>query len=125
MVTLAWLVQGILYPAFKHIPEERFTEYHAWYTRRITWFVGPLMVLQVVLHAYQITTGDLDPVRLAAAIGVLATWGITGLGAVPIHSRLTRHGYDEATVDRLLRVNLIRTLVWTAILVSWIPVLAG
>lgn len=125
MATLAWLVQGILYPAFRQIPEDRFQAYHAWYSRRITWYVGPLMVLQVILHAYHVVALQTDPMRVAAAVGVLATWIITGLMAVPLHGRLGHQGYDAASVDRLIRANLLRTLIWTGIPLAWIPYFAA
>ena len=110
-----------MYPAFKQIGGERFSTYHAWYTRRITWFVGPLMSLQVIFHAYQVTRVDVGTTVVFAALGVMATWLITGISAVPIHARLALDGFDEPLVDRLLRVNLVRALVWTAIVLAWIP----
>jgi len=119
MCTLTWLVHGIMYPAFKRIGPGYFGAYHSWYTRRITWFVGPLMGMQVILHAFQITRPEAGLAVMLAAVGVLATWVITGIGAVPIHARLSLEGYDVAVVDRLLSVSLWRSLVWTAIVLAW------
>lgn len=117
---LAWLVQAIIYPGMRDIDSDRFPTWHSWYTRRITWFVGPLMVGQVLLYAYLLVEGDTSLPVVLAAVLILATWIITGLLAVPKHAGLSRDGQSDDTIDHLLKANLYRSLCWTVIVVTWV-----
>ena len=117
---LAWLVQAIIYPGVRDIAPERFAAWHSWYTRRITWFVGPLMMGQVLMYAFLLVEGDRSAPVLLAALLVLVTWGITGIQAVPRHASLSRDGQSDAVIDDLLKANLYRTLCWTVIVVTWL-----
>ena len=118
-VTLAWLVQGVIYPTFRFVNHDAFEKYHSWYTSRITLFVAPLMIGQLLLHSFELVQfPDFGSITSMALI--LLVWGITGIGAVPAHARLGNEGKDELVISRLLRVNLVRTLLWTAVpLVHW------
>ena len=51
---------------------------------------------------------------------VLAIWGSTFLLQVPVHRALAS-GKDEKKIDRLVRSNWLRTMLWCAkaVLVSW------
>lgn len=117
--TLAVLVQAIIYPTLRHIDREQFPTYHTWYMRQITWIVGPLMVLQVIGHAYLIVQQP-DLLNGLSAFLVLLTWAITGVEAVPLHARLSRDGQDQVVLTRLLRVNLNRTVCWVLIVPLWL-----
>lgn len=111
---LALLVQGVIYPTLRDITPERFHSYHAWYTTRITWFVGPLMIAQVLLHAMDL----LETMEWAAYISsglVLSTWVITGIWAVPAHAKLASEGQEDTVISRLLSANLWRALAWSAL----------
>jgi len=112
---LAWMVHIIIYPTLKQIDSSRFNAYHAWYTNRITWFVGPLMISQVLVHGFALieNQGAIEFV-FAGLVGL--TWVITGLRAVPMHAKLSRDGQDDTVISSLLRANLQRSLVWTAIM---------
>lgn len=117
--TLAILVQFIIYPTLRDIDVNRFATYHAWYTRQITWIVGPLMVLQVIGHAYLVVETP-EALPITAALLVVLTWAITGIRAVPMHARLSRDGQEADVLDGLLRANLLRTVCWIAIVPLWI-----
>jgi len=120
MATVALMVQYLLYPGFKMVGPERFPAYHEWYTRRITWFVGPLMAGQVVLHAYFVVDDPSNVLNGMAALGVVLTWVITGVKAVPLHARLGRDGFDVTSVDALIRTNWTRSIIWIGIALMWI-----
>lgn len=44
---LIWVVQLIYYPAFAVVAAERFTDFHAGHSRRISWIVGPPMLAEL------------------------------------------------------------------------------
>ena len=47
LVGLLWVVQIVQYPQFKHIGREQFPSYELEYQRRITWIVGPMMLIEL------------------------------------------------------------------------------
>ena len=113
MAVLIWLVQLVVYPAFAAVRSERFVEWHAGYTRAITWIVGPLMLGQAALHAVALLRGSSVAAVLAVAL-IAVAWVATGTLAVPCHRRLER-GFDETAWRRLLRTNWIRTAAWSLV----------
>lgn len=119
LAVLALLVQAIIYPTLRSISEDVFPNYHDWYTRRITWFVGPLMIGQVIAHGFRMVTmgSTLDWV---AACLVLVAWVATGVRAVPLHAKLARDGQSESTIASLLSANALRTGAWVLTALLWI-----
>jgi hypothetical protein len=111
LVVLIWLVQIIIYPAFAEIAPDRFTSWHAGYTRAVTWIVAPLMLAQVALLAWLAVVRPSPRVLLAAAM-VAVAWIATFALAVPAHDTQAS-GLDRAVVARLVAGNWIRTIAWT------------
>jgi uncharacterized membrane protein len=116
MAGVIWTVQLVIYPLFAGVGEEVFTSYHADYSERITWIVGPLMTLELgcalVLAIVAWKSGE---GRFFAATGLLlvvALWLVTALIQVPQHGRLN-DGYDATTIAALVAGNWIRTVLWT------------
>jgi hypothetical protein len=118
LAILALLVQGIIYPSFRHISEEGFAMHHAWYTKRITWFVGPLMIGQVIGYVYRIL-GVGSVLDWAAVVLVLVAWAVTAAKAVPLHARLAREGQKEDVIADLISANGVRTTAWVLVALLW------
>jgi hypothetical protein len=114
LTVLAWMVHTIIYPAFPAISPLRFRDWHRDYSRRIGRIVLPLMLAQVALHGLWAWQAR-DVWSLAAAALVVATWLVTFLGAVPCHRSFGGHGFGAPVHARLMRWNLVRTVLWTAI----------
>jgi hypothetical protein len=55
----------------------------------------------------------LTALALIGAVLALGTWIVTFGGAVPAHQAL-EPGFDDAVHRRLMRSNLVRTVLWTA-----------
>lgn len=112
LVVLIWLVQVIVYPAFAEIEPDRFSRWHAGYTRAVTWIVAPLMLGQVALLARLAVVRPSPRVLLAIGMVGLA-WVATFALAVPAHDQLQASGLDRAVVARLVTGNWVRTIAWT------------
>jgi len=120
MFVLIWLVQVIVYPVFREIPEDRFSSWHPKYCNQIGWFVLPLMIAQLLDSASTcfFVGDDLSWARLLC---VVFAWGVTFLISAPCHRRLMREGRIDRVVDRLIRTNLWRSVAWSgALVVSWL-----
>ena len=111
---VGWVVQLVVYPAFRLVGPDEWAAYHAAHRRAITLVVGlPWMVQAVSTVALLLDPpgGRLVAAVFLAALGVV-TVAATVAVAVPAHDRLTAlHRDRDLTV--LLRANLVRTLAWT------------
>ena len=109
---VAWVVQVVVYPAFALVPARAWPRYHDAHSRAIGLVVGPPWAVQVVTAAVLVSADPADVLTWADAALVVAAIGVTG-AAVAVHRDL-----DPATgpgaLRRLLRINLVRSLVWSA-----------
>lgn len=110
MTGLIWLVQLVHYPAFHFADKSRFCEFHSFHSKWVTVIVAPLMGLELVTALALCLQGG--SIWIANLISVAALWGATALISVPLHNQLSS-GYDSSTVQRLVRTNWIRTVLWT------------
>ncbi|WP_442505800.1 hypothetical protein SH528x_004609 [Novipirellula sp. SH528] len=123
LFVLIWLVQWIIYPSFEFCDPDRFKSWHTRYTQLISFFVIPLMFAQVGLHGWAIVS-DPSIAGWFAILCIAIAWGSTFVLSVPCHNRLQQHGYDVATIGRLVQTNWVRTAAWTAVLIVDLCVLA-
>lgn len=116
MAGVIWTVQLVIYPLFAGVGEEVFASYHADYSERITWIVGPLMIVElgsaVVLAIVAFRSGENRLPASAGLLLVVVLWLVTAFVQVPQHGRLGA-GFDEATIAALVAGNWIRTVLWT------------
>lgn len=113
---LIWLVQIVQYPGLARIAPERFAEQYSTYVKRISFVVGPPMLIEVAsvlfLLEWRPAFVSESDAWLAVAL-VVVVWLSTALFQVPAHGKLAR-GFDERVIRRLVATNWIRTLAWTA-----------
>lgn len=125
LAAVVWLVQLVVYPAFRWIDPRRFTLWHRGYTAAVTWVVAPLMLLQAggVAARFWLAHGPRTLWLPEAACTALA-WAVTAFVSVPLHDRLQRQIIHEerlACIQRLVQTNWLRTLAWSACAAcSWI-----
>ena len=113
MFILIWMVQLIVYPSFCHISDQALPSWHRTYTQRIGYFVMPMMLAQLILSLtdlYSMTALTVLDLGL-----VVATWVLTAWLSVPLHKALAAGSVDPDIRRSLVRTNLPRTLLWTAI----------
>ncbi len=114
MIGLAWFVDVVHYPLFASVGEDGFRGYHELHSRRTTWVVLPPMAVELATSIALVLDppGDATVLAAAGAVLAIATWVLTGLGAVPAH-RALGEGISESRLRRLRRADLIRALTWT------------
>ena len=111
---VGWVVQLVVYPAFRLVGTAEWAGYHAAHTSAITRVVAVPWLAQGVSTAALLLA---PPPGGVVAAGMLAALALTTVGAtvavaVPAHGRLAAvaGGVDLVV---LLRANLVRTLAWT------------
>tara|TARA_Y100000589_G_scaffold200415_2_gene189097 strand:- start:354 stop:806 length:453 start_codon:yes stop_codon:yes gene_type:complete len=127
MFGVIWLVQLGTYPLQVHVPPENFVDYQAAHMRRITYVVGPLMLVEAGTAAWLLFIPMCGCGLTLSWVGmglVFLVWISTIVLQVPCHWKLER-GRDDAAIRRLVATNWVRTLGWTAraVVVGWLLVL--
>lgn len=116
MMILAHLVHWIIYPSLARMDQEQLQEWHPIYTRRITYWVLPLMFSQTAIVGLQLYF-NFHWFHLIAALLIAVNFSLTFFKAVPIHERLVR-SEDLASDTRELQIwDSYRTLSWSLIFV--------
>ncbi|GAA3515686.1 hypothetical protein GCM10022393_32050 [Aquimarina addita] len=114
LVVLIWLVQLVIYPSFSYLSKQELILWHEKYTIRIGCVVMPLMLSQLVLAIIQFSR---KPELYSSASLVLITlvWSSTFLQFVPIHKKISNRRIDKKLLNKLVKLNWIRTSLWTII----------
>jgi hypothetical protein len=117
MTGLIWLIQLVQYPLMDRVAPADFPAYHAAHSTRITFIVGPAMILELATAAGLVMAAGSGRVShplawtcLALTVGVFAS---TAFLSVPQHAILGS-GFDAAAHARLVSTNWVRTILWSA-----------
>lgn len=114
LVVLIWLVQLIIYPGFAYYSADDLAVWHPKYTNLITLVVGPLMLAQVGATGLSLVS-QFSWLTLLVAVLVGMLWWSTATQAIPLHNQIDAGVALPQTIARLVRVNWLRTIVWTVI----------
>lgn len=112
MLMVIWLVQLVIYPAFRAIERARFIDWHHRYMRTFSFIVIPPMLLQAGIIAFQCIHAP-SPAAVASAVAVATAWLTTFTLSVPCHRKLQLLGNTPDWTDRLIHTNWIRTAAWS------------
>lgn len=116
MFGVIWIVQLVHYPLFRLVSAENWSEFKAQHERRITWIVGPTMLLELgtgVALVFAPIPGIPAALAIGGALLIGATWASTAFVQVPLHAALDG-SFDKASHEKLVRTNWIRTVAWSA-----------
>jgi hypothetical protein len=113
---LGWQAQAVSYPLYRAVGDQEFARYHQQYNRSI-----PVVVIVPGFASFLAGVAFYwtrpAEVPRSAAVVVAAAGGTslaaTVLRAIPMHNRLDDVGRSDATIDSLLRANLVRTVALT------------
>ena len=112
MVGLIWTIQVVHYPLMGEVGPERFPKYSELHNQKITWIVGPVMLLEAGTGALLFFFGETHGYFLIS-LGMLAiVWASTAFVQVPLHTQLGR-GFSISVHRALVRTNWIRTFAWS------------
>lgn len=112
MTGLIWIIQLLHYPSYRFIQPEKFSSYQNFHTNRITFIVGPVMLIEVLSGMYLTVTSDGTPVWTLNFVGLCLIWLSTLFFSIPAHNQL-HWGYNEKVISRLINTNWLRTLTWS------------
>lgn len=110
---LVWVVQLVVYPAFRIAgPTAVWPAYHRRHTTAMALAVAVPWAVQGLCVAALLVRQPGPLVLVVAALAAVPV-AVTVLVSVPLHTRLGT-AYDRAAAERLIRTNWVRTAAWTA-----------
>ena len=113
MVGVIWIIQLVHYPSFHFIELNQYTTFQRFHMSRISYVVIPAMLTELfTLILIVISMDQIDTLVLASAILLIFIWLMTAVFFSGVHQKLTL-GYDQTVVDKLVKLNWGRTLLWT------------
>ena len=113
MVGVIWVIQLVHYPSFHFIELKQYTTFQRFHMSRISYVVIPAMLTELfTLILIVISMDQIDTLVLASAILLIFIWLMTAVFFSGVHQKLTL-GYDQTVVDKLVKLNWGRTLLWT------------
>lgn len=114
MTGIIWLVQLVHYPSFQFIDPGQFKKFHQMHSRKITWIVAPVMLLELVTAILLFWDTQMPSTVITANLVLLVlTFVATAFLSVPIHNQLAQKGYDSRLIKKLTLTNWPRTFFWT------------
>ena len=113
---LIWIVQLVIYPSFYYYSEDQLKKWHEIYKLKISIIVLPLMLSQLILHAYAIY-GETSVLNTLMLIMIVFVWLSTFLISVPLHDKIENVANTHTYRKRLVNTNWIRTALWSIILI--------
>ena len=117
LLVLIWLVQLIIYPSFLFFELNNLKRWHDNYTKKITYVVLPLMTGQFIIAVIHLFN-DLSIFTLGSLLIIVSLWMITILIFVPLHNKISSDLFSRSIINKLVRLNWIRTLLWSGLFVS-------
>lgn len=116
LLVLIWLVQLVIYPSFRFYEKESLIEWHQKYTVGISLVVIPLMFGQLITTVLQLIESQ-NIFTIGSLILIGLVWAITFSQFVPMHSKIAAGKVNEILLKRLVKINWLRTVVWTVIFI--------
>ena len=113
MVGVIWVIQLVHYPTFHFVELKQYTTFQRFHMARISNVVIPAMLTELfTLILIVISMDQIDNLVLSSAILLIFIWLMTAVFFSGVHQKLTL-GYDQTVVDKLVKLNWGRTLLWT------------
>ena len=113
MVGVIWVIQLVHYPSFHFIELKQYTTFQRFHMSRISFVVIPAMLIELfTLILFIISTDPIDTLVTVSGLLLVLIWLMTAVFFSGVHQKLTL-GYDKTVVNKLVKLNWGRTLLWT------------
>lgn len=116
MIGVIWVVQIVGYPLFAFAGEGFFKTYHREHVKRISFVVGPLMLIEVATAIYLMKFPPMGmpyQMFLVTVALLLGVWLSTLIFSIPAHHRL-KQGFETPAHRFLVVSNTVRVVLWGA-----------
>ena len=121
MTGAIWLAQLSQYPLLEYVGKRNFINYEKQHIHRISgiaWFIIYLEIITGAALLFYTPSFISFWVPAAGFVLVCIIWATTHFIQYPIHKKLA-HGFDKDLLNKLVKTNWIRTIVWSLRAILW------
>ena len=111
MVGIIWVIQVVHYPSFHFIGNSRYISFQKFHMERISYIVIPVMLVESI-SGFLLIYDELNLILLISMVLLLSIWMLTVFFFASVHQKLVS-GYQVEMVAKLVKINWVRTLLWT------------
>ena len=110
MIGVSLITQFVTYPSFIDIDTSRFKAFHKKYSYTMFLIAGPTMIMEAIASFF-LVIDSFDNITLLSFFFLILVWILTFLKIVPIHNKISINPKINL-FERLIQLNLIRTIFW-------------
>lgn len=124
MTGLIWTIQLVHYPFFHRLEKDNYNIHMDEHRKKISFIVLPVMLIELATSVgLVLMKSSFRSAFIIGLIMLIIIWISTGLLQVPSHSKLAS-GYSKTEVNKLVKYNWIRTILWTGRLILMLLILS-
>tara|TARA_B100001250_G_scaffold398865_1_gene407628 strand:+ start:812 stop:1213 length:402 start_codon:yes stop_codon:yes gene_type:complete len=113
MVGVIWTIQLVHYPSFNFINQKDYIKFQNFHMNQISLIVMPIMGIELFTGLIIIFLEIKNGLMFHFSISILfLIWLITGIIFSRLHQKLTM-GYQPLIINKLIKMNWLRTFLWT------------
>ena len=112
MVGVIWVIQLVHYPSFKYMKDSDYIIFQKYHMSNISYIVFPAMFTELITSLLIFFSGEKSFLFMLSMICLSLIWVITGVLFTKFHSTLQK-GKDLKMIEKMIKANWIRTLLWT------------
>ena len=112
MVGVIWVIQLVHYPSFKYVNESDYIIFQKYHMSNISYIVFPVMFTELITALIILFFGEKSLFFVLSLICLFLIWVITGVLFTKYHNIL-KEGKDLMIIDKMIKANWIRALLWT------------
>jgi hypothetical protein len=103
-------IQFVHYPLWRYVAKDKLKLFEKRHQRLITPIVASLMILEGITACLLLK--GFNPIYVTNFIALCGIWLSTFFLQVPMHQKLLQGQDVERSIDRLIKTNFIRTILW-------------
>ncbi len=110
MIGVSLITQFVTYPSFIEIDTIRFKAFHKKYSNTMFFIAGPTMIIEAIASFF-LVIDSFNYISLLSFFFLILVWILTFFKIVPIHNKISINPKINL-FERLIQLNLIRTIFW-------------
>ena len=110
MIGVSLITQFVTYPSFIEIDTNRFKSFHRKYSNTMFYIAGPTMIIEA-FASFFLVIDSFNYIALLSFFFLILVWILTFFKIVPIHNKISINPKINL-FERLIQLNLIRTIFW-------------
>ena len=113
VLTLLYHYEIVLYARCHTVRDLKFVSFQKFHTDKIAIVVAPVMLIELITGILLIYMETNIDILLSISLFILiAIWVLTAIYFYKAHQNLMS-GYNEEIISQLIKLNWIRTILWT------------